>query len=65
MSQVRELTIEEEKKIASLYQQWEENKQDSYLKELFAVYDLDGSGFIDKAEVMAVMRATMGEYASE
>ena len=60
MAEVRELTQDESEKIIILFEQWGKDQQESHLEEAFALLDRDGSGFIEKADVMSTMKTFSG-----
>ena len=55
------VTEEELVKIEELFDKWYEEKDESTLEEIFAVFDRDGNGYIEKAEVLAMQKAVRGE----
>ena len=55
---------EESARLELLFELYADDKKDSTLEVIFSIYDRDGSGFIEKAEVMAIMQASNG-YADE
>ena len=55
------VTEKEVEKVEALFNKWCAEPEDSILEEIFALCDRDGNGYVEKAEVMEMQKAALGE----
>ena len=65
MAEVRDLTEDDREKMDALFKQYFEDKADSTLEAMFTIIDQDSSGFIEKAEMRALMKMQTGRVDEE